>query len=283
MLWPFTDDVLIKKLMKKVIDEDVGKEYIVQIVIDNGANYKTAGEDICKFPGKLTDKSDVYAFGVILLELLMGRKAVEKMTPTQCQSIVTWAMPQLTDRSMLPSIVDPVIKNTMDLKHLFQVAAVAVLCVQPEPSYRPLITDVLHSLVPLVPVDLGGTLRVSESVGKLTDKSDVYAFGVILLELLMGRKAVEKMTPTQCQSIVTWAMPQLTDRSMLPSIVDPVIKNTMDLKHLFQVAAVAVLCVQPEPSYRPLITDVLHSLVPLVPVDLGGTLRVSESVGPQSV
>lgn len=42
-----------------------------------------------------------------------------------------------------------------------QVAAVAVLCVQPEPSYRPLIVDVLHSLIPLVPVELGGTLRVT--------------------------------------------------------------------------------------------------------------------------
>lgn len=31
------------------------------------------------------------------------------------------AMPQLTDRSRLPNIVDPVIKNTMDLKHLYQV------------------------------------------------------------------------------------------------------------------------------------------------------------------
>lgn len=43
-----------------------------------------------------------------------------------------------------------------------QVAAVAVLCVQPEPSYRPLITDVLHSLIPLVPVELGGMLKVSQ-------------------------------------------------------------------------------------------------------------------------
>lgn len=113
--------------------------------------------------GKLTDKSDVYAFGVVLLELLLGRRPVEKLASTQCQSIVTWAMPQLTDRSKLPNIVDPVIQNTMDLKHLYQVAAVAVLCVQPEASYRPLITDVLHSLIPLVPTELGGTLRVEPS------------------------------------------------------------------------------------------------------------------------
>ncbi|PSS17742.1 Receptor-like protein kinase [Actinidia chinensis var. chinensis] len=112
--------------------------------------------------GKLTDKGDVYAFGVVLLELLLGRKHLEKLAPAQCQSIVTWAMPQLTDRSKLPSIVDPVIRNTMDLKHLYQVAAVAVLCVQQEPSYRPLITDVLYSLIPLVPVELGGTLKIQQ-------------------------------------------------------------------------------------------------------------------------
>uniref|UniRef100_A0A804UFG2 Uncharacterized protein n=1 Tax=Zea mays TaxID=4577 RepID=A0A804UFG2_MAIZE len=50
----------------------------------------------------------------------MGRKPVEKMSQTQCQSIVTWAMPQLTDRTKLPNIVDPVIRDTMDPKHLYQ-------------------------------------------------------------------------------------------------------------------------------------------------------------------
>ncbi|KAI3463446.1 hypothetical protein Pfo_020109 [Paulownia fortunei] len=134
----------------------------------NKTNIKLSGTLGCVAPeylldGKLTDKSDVYAFGVVLLELLMGRRPVERVAEAQCQSIVTWATPQLTDRSKLPNIVDQAIRNTMDLKHLYQVAAIAVLCVQPEPSYRPLITDVLHSFIPLVPVELGGSLRLTDS------------------------------------------------------------------------------------------------------------------------
>ncbi|ESQ27104.1 hypothetical protein EUTSA_v10018582mg [Eutrema salsugineum] len=124
---------------------------------------------------------------------------------------------------------------------------------------------------------LPGTLgnRASEYLvdGKVTDKNDVYAFGVILLELLLGKKSAEKPS-SEPESVVTWAVPKLSDRANLPNILDPAIKGTMDLKHLYQVAAVAVLCVQPEPSYRPLITDVLHSLIPLLPVDLGGSLRI---------
>ncbi|KAL0561968.1 hypothetical protein IC582_002414 [Cucumis melo] len=94
--------------------------------------------------------------------------------------------------------------------------------------------------------------------GKLTDKSDVYAFGVVLLELLTGKMPVEKMGPTQSQSLVSWLLLKLK-----------------------QVAAVAVLCVQSEPSYRPLVTDVLHSLIPLVPVELGGSLRITEPLHPK--
>ena len=40
--------------------------------------------------GELTQKSDVYSFGVILLELLTGRKPIDRTQPIGQQSLVTW-------------------------------------------------------------------------------------------------------------------------------------------------------------------------------------------------
>lgn len=47
-------------------------------------------------------------------------------------------------------MVDPELQGQYLMKDLIQVAAIAAVCVQPEADYRPLMTDVVQSLVPLV-------------------------------------------------------------------------------------------------------------------------------------
>ncbi|XP_042027752.1 receptor-like serine/threonine-protein kinase ALE2 isoform X2 [Salvia splendens] len=102
------------------------------------------------------------------------------------------------------------------------------------------------------------------STGKLTTKSDVYSYGVILLELLTGRLPIDTTRPPGEHLLVSWALPRLTNREKVMEMMDPALQSHYSKKDLVQVAAIAAMCVQTEAEYRPLITDVVQSLMPLV-------------------
>ncbi|KAJ8427096.1 hypothetical protein Cgig2_011296 [Carnegiea gigantea] len=100
--------------------------------------------------GIYTTKSDVYSFGVVMLELLTGRKPLDSSRPRSEQSLVRWATPQLHDIDALAKMVDPALNGMYPAKSLSRFADIIALCVQPEPEFRPPISEVVQALVRLV-------------------------------------------------------------------------------------------------------------------------------------
>ncbi|KAA8550680.1 hypothetical protein F0562_002364 [Nyssa sinensis] len=82
--------------------------------------------------GHLLVKSDVYSYGVVLLELLSGKKPVDMSQPQGQENLVTWARSLLTTREGLERLVDPSLAGNYDFDDMAKVAAIASMCVHPE-------------------------------------------------------------------------------------------------------------------------------------------------------
>ncbi|KAF3437752.1 hypothetical protein FNV43_RR20508 [Rhamnella rubrinervis] len=97
------------------------------------------------------------------------------------------------------------------------------------------------------------------ATGRLTAKCDVYSFGVVLLELLSGRRAVDKTKVGVEQNLVDWARPYLGDRRKVFRIMDTRLEGQYPQKGAFMVAILALQCIS-EAKLRPQMSEVLHAL-----------------------
>ncbi|KAK7278170.1 hypothetical protein RJT34_23195 [Clitoria ternatea] len=96
--------------------------------------------------GHLLVKSDVYSYGVVLLELLTGRKPVDMSQPTGQENLVTWARPILRDKDRLEELADPRLGGRYPKEDFVRVCTIAAACVAPEASQRPTMGEVVQSL-----------------------------------------------------------------------------------------------------------------------------------------
>lgn len=96
--------------------------------------------------GHLLVKSDVYSYGVVLLELLTGRKPVDMSQPSGQENLVSWARPILRDKDRLEELADPKLGEKYPKDDFVRVCTIAAACVAPEANQRPTMGEVVQSL-----------------------------------------------------------------------------------------------------------------------------------------
>ncbi|CAI7850653.1 unnamed protein product, partial [Closterium sp. NIES-53] len=109
------------------------------------------------------------------------------------------------------------------------------------------------------------------TVQQLTDRSDVFSFGVVLLELVSGRQPIDLSRPRVDWNIIDWARKHL-QQGDIEAIVDPTLPPSEFLiDAMWKVAEVGILCVEPMGINRPSISEVVRELGEAVAMELSNT------------
>ncbi|XP_044463492.1 nodulation receptor kinase-like [Mangifera indica] len=97
------------------------------------------------------------------------------------------------------------------------------------------------------------------STQHLSAKSDVFSFGVVLLEIISGREPLNIKRPRNEWSLVEWAKPYIRE-SKIEEIVDPSIKGGYHAEAMWRMVEVALACIEPFSAYRPCMADIVREL-----------------------
>ncbi|OMO54572.1 hypothetical protein COLO4_36402 [Corchorus olitorius] len=98
------------------------------------------------------------------------------------------------------------------------------------------------------------------ATGHLYVKSDVYGFGVVLLEMLTGLRALDTNRPSGEHNLVEWAKHSLTEKRKLKRIMDPRLEEKYPLKAALQAGELILKCLESDPKNRPSMEEVLETL-----------------------
>eukprot|EP00850_Spirogloea_muscicola_P012359 SM000079S22477 [mRNA] locus=s79:461496:463740:+ [translate_table: standard] len=99
--------------------------------------------------GHLTTKSDVYSFGVVLLEMLTGRRSMDKNRPPGETNLVEWAKPFFAEKRKLFRLIDPRLEGLFSVRGAQKAFILAHHCLSRDPKSRPMMSDVVETMRPI--------------------------------------------------------------------------------------------------------------------------------------
>ncbi|XP_054782627.1 probable LRR receptor-like serine/threonine-protein kinase At1g05700 [Prosopis cineraria] len=144
-------NILLDKNMKAKI-ADFGLSRAFANDIDSHVSTRPAGTfgylDPQSFQnsGNLTKGSDVYSFGIILLELVTGKPAAKRQRNNTFILLLEWVAPKLDSKDNIQSIVDPRLQGHYSDDSAWKFLEIAMSCTAPLASQRPDISQVVVEL-----------------------------------------------------------------------------------------------------------------------------------------
>ncbi|PIM97622.1 Serine/threonine protein kinase [Handroanthus impetiginosus] len=140
--------------------------------------------------GRLTLKTDVYSFGILLLEIVTGERALQGGG----YFLVDWLRPRLRGGNVV-SIADPNLDGQFSKFMLRKAVQVALMCIRSDPDSRPTMKEVLIAMNNLKSMKYDRNEGTSEAGGRLPEgPGDTSSSGANPLETGMSPQLVELLS-----------------------------------------------------------------------------------------